>query len=361
MIKPSEHVRELVPYVPGKPTEELERELGLTGTIKIASNENPLGPSPLAVEAAAAVLGETNRYPDGDSFYLKRALAGRLGVAPECVVLGNGSNEVLELAARTFLRPGDECIMGEYAFIVFPLVTQAAGAAVVLSPMPGLTHDLDDMLSRITPRTRMIFIADPNNPTGTIVSGAGLARFLGEVPGDILVVVDEAYFEYVDDPSYLDTATWLGKRRSLLTTRTFSKVHGLAGLRVGYGIGDPELISYMNRVREPFNINSVAQAAAEAALEDAEHVRRTIDVNRGGLAYLTHELDSMGIKRYPSFTNFILLELDTDPTAVYDGLLREGVIVRPVAGYGLLAHLRVTVGLQEENERFVAALRRVLG
>lgn len=360
MIKPSDHVQNLIPYVPGKPVEELERELGVTDAVKIASNENPLGPSPLALKAIGEAVGNLNRYPDGDSFYLKGALADRLGIEPQNIIFGNGSNEVLELVARTFIRPGDEVIMGEYGFIVFPIVTQATGAVRVSSPMPELTHDLKDMFSRITDKTRVIFIANPNNPTGTMVKGARLEWFLNSVPEDILVVVDEAYFEYVDDPDYLDTSKLLGKRRSLLTTRTFSKIHGLAGLRVGYGIGDPEIISFMNRVREPFNINSLAQTGAMAALEDSEHIEKSFRANQSGLTFLGSELDRMSLKHYPSYTNFLLVEFDSDPMAIYEKLLRDGVIVRPVGGYGLRSHLRVTVGTEQENRRFIEALKKVM-
>ncbi|MEE9251847.1 MAG: histidinol-phosphate transaminase [Thermodesulfobacteriota bacterium] len=361
MIKPNNCIEGLIPYVPGKPVEELERELGVKGAVKIASNENPLGPSPLAMKAVERELAGLNRYPEGDSFYLKRALAEALGVKPENLIFGNGSNEVLELVARTFLTEGDEAIMGEYAFIVFPIVTQAVGARRVTSPMPGLTHDLQDMYSRITPRTRVIFIANPNNPTATMVGREELEWFLEKVCDDIMIVVDEAYFEYVDDPDYLDTTSQLGRRRSLITTRTFSKIHGLAGLRVGYGIGDAEVISYMNRVREPFNINSLAQAGALAALEDTEHMEKSRRVNALGLEYLTAELQSLKLNVTDSRTNFVLVEFGRDPMPIYDALLREGVIVRPVGGYGLKTHLRVTVGTQAENERFVAALRNVMG
>jgi histidinol-phosphate aminotransferase len=359
LIKPNPYVGNLIPYVPGKPIEELERELGIADAIKMASNENPLGPSPLAVSAIQRALHNINRYPDSDSFYLKRALASRLGVKPENIILGNGSNEVLELVARTFLKEGDEVIMGEHAFIVFPIVTQAVGATRIASPMPNLTHDLRDMYSRITPKTRAIFIANPNNPTGTIVDGRELAQFLEEVPDDIIVVVDEAYFEYVSSPDYLDTTAFLGKRKGLITTRTFSKIYGLAGLRVGYGIGDPELISYMNRAREPFNINSLAQAGALAALSDTEHVERTRHVNASGLEFITRELEALGIPYTPSHANFVLMDTGDDPIPLYNTLLREGVIVRPVKEYGLHTHLRVSIGTMNENRRFMEALRRV--
>ncbi len=360
MIKPNPSIEDLIPYVPGKPIEELERELGIGDAVKIASNENPLGPSPLAVRAMEKALWSVNRYPDSDSFYLKRALSARLGVEPENIILGNGSNEVLELVARTYLREGDEVIMGEHAFIVFPIVTQAVGAKRVPSPMPDLKHDLKDMYSRITPRTRVIFIANPNNPTGTKVGRDELQWFLDSVPEEIIVVVDEAYFEYVLDPDYLDTTTYLGRRKGLVTIRTFSKIYGLAGLRVGYGIADGEVISFMNRVREPFNINSLAQVGALAALDDADHRERSRRVNAEGLRFLTEKLNEMGLGVPPSYTNFVLVDFNQDAAPLYRALLREGVIVRPVEEYGLKTHLRVSVGTGEENARFIEALRKVL-
>ncbi len=360
MVKPRPQVEKLVPYVPGKPIEELERELGIEGAVKLASNENPLGPSPRAVEAVRSAAADVHRYPDGGCYHLRRELARRLGVEPDNIILGNGSNEVLELVARTFLGPGDEAVMGEYAFIVFPLVTMAVGARCVLSPMPGMVHDLDDMLFRITPATRVVFLANPNNPTGTFVDRASLERFLAEVPEDVLVVVDEAYYHYAQGPDYLDTTTLLGTRKALVTTRTFSKVYGLAGLRVGYGVSDAEIIDWMNRVREPFNVNSLAQRAALAALEDDRHVARSVETNARGKQFLERELAEMGVVFWPSRTNFILIDVGRDAGRVYEKLLARGVIVRPVAPYGLRTHLRVTVGAEEENARFIEALRAVL-
>jgi histidinol-phosphate aminotransferase len=361
VIKPNEFVKDLTPYVPGKPIEELERELGIRDAIKIASNENPIGPSPLALRAVSEALSKINRYPDGDAFYLKHKLAERLGVRPENLIFGNGSNEVIEIVARTFMKPGDEAVMGEFAFIVFPIVTQAVGGKAIISPMPRLTHDLRDMLSRITPRTRAVFIANPNNPTGTMVKRDELEWFVERVPEDIIVLVDEAYFDYVDDPDYPNSLDYHNIGKSIVTVRTFSKIYGLAGLRLGFGVSSEEIISYMNRVREPFNVNSLAQVGALAALDDREHVRMSKEINGKGLRYLTEELKRIDLPFTPSFTNFILVDLGSDPIPVYNALLREGVIVRPVGGYGLKTHLRVTVGLPEENERFIRAIRRVLG
>jgi len=360
LIQPNEYVKNLIPYIPGKPVEELERELGIQDAIKIASNENPLGPSPLAVDAVAKALGNVNRYPDGDAFYLRNKLAQRLGVKPESLIFGNGSNEVIEIVARTFMKPGDEAVIGEFAFIVFPIVTQAVGAKAIISPMPELTHDLRDMFKRITPKTKAVFIANPNNPTGTMVKRGEVEWFLERVPDDIIVVIDEAYFDYVDDPEYPNSLNYQSLGKSIITVRTFSKIYGLAGLRLGFGVSSEEIISYMSRVREPFNVNSLAQVAAIAALDDAEHVRRSKDVNRAGLKYLIQEIKKINLPFTSSFANFILVDLGTDPIPIYSALLREGVIVRPVINYGLKTHIRVTVGLPEENERFIRAIRKVL-
>lgn len=360
MIKPNPYIEDLIPYVPGKPVEELERELGITGAIKIASNENPLGPSPLALRAMAEALGETHRYPDGDSFYLRNKLAQTLNVKPESLIFGNGSNDVLDIAARAFMGRGDEAVMGEYAFIVYPIATQAVGAKAVISPMPDYTHDLRDMHSRITDKTKIVFIANPNNPTGTMVKRDEVEWFIDNVSEDILVVIDEAYFEYVDDPGYPDTLEFHGSGKSILTVRTFSKIYGLAGIRLGYGVGDESIISQMQRVRHPFNVSSVAQAGGLSALDDEEHIQKSKELNSEGLKYLANELRDLGVKYSPSFTNFILMDLETDPMPIYNALLKEGVIVRPVAGYGLKTHLRVSIGLMDENQKFIEALKKVL-
>lgn len=361
LIKPNPFVGDLIPYVPGKPVEELEREFGISGAVKIASNENPLGPSPLAEKAISEAVHNLHRYPDGDAFYLKEKLSKKLGVKPETVIFGNGSNDVIDIAARTFMQPGDEAIFGEYAFIVYPIVTKAVGAKAVVSPMPDYTHNLRDMHSRITDNTKIIFIANPNNPTGTMVKRAEFEWFIENVPSHILVLVDEAYFEYVDDKDYPDSLAYHKSGKSILTARTFSKIYGLAGLRLGYGIANEELISHMQRVRHPFNSNSLAQIGAIAALDDTEHIERTKRINREGLNYVSQELDKLEIPYAPSYTNFVLIDLKDNPMPVYNELLKEGVIVRPVIGYGLKTHLRVTIGTQEENERFVAGIKKVLG
>lgn len=360
MINPNENIKDLIPYVPGKPTEELERELGISGSVKLASNENPLGPSPLALEAVKKSMGSINRYPDGDSYYLKTRLAEKHGVKNENIILGNGSNEVIEIAARAYLSRDDEAIYARHAFIVYPIVTQAIGAGAVVSPMKNLTHDLKDIYSRITDRTKIIFIANPNNPTGTIVKRSEVEWFLKTVPDNIIVLMDEAYFEYVDDADYPDSLDYHELREGLITVRTFSKIYGLAGLRVGYGIANSKMISYLNRVREPFNINSLAQNAALSALDDNEHVERSKRLNKEGMEYILGEISQIDVDVTESHTNFILIDLKRDPSSIYNRMLEDGVITRPVGGYGLKTHLRVSVGLPDENERFVRSIKKLI-
>lgn len=352
-------VRGLSPYQPGKPLAALEREYGVRSAVKLASNENPLGPSPAALAAARAALADAGRYPDGAGFGLKRALADRLGVEPAQITLGNGSNDVLELVARAFLAPEDEVVYAAHAFAVYALVTQAAGARAVVVPARDWAHDLEAMRSAVGPRTRLVFIANPNNPTGTWLRSGELEAFVSAVPKHVLVVVDEAYFEYVDAPGYPNTVAWIAKYPNLITTRTFSKVHGLAGLRIGYGVSHPAVADLLNRVRQPFNVNSPAAAAAEAALWDETHVARSRELNRAGLGQLIEGATGLGLSHISSVGNFVCIEVGR-AGAVYEALLREGVIVRPVANYGMPKHLRVTVGLPEENERFLSALERVM-
>lgn len=354
-----EYIRTLVPYAPGKPIEEVEREYGITDSVKLASNENPLGPSPKALAAIRSRLDQLHLYPDGDCFYLRRGLAEKLGVAPEQLIFGNGSNEVIELAVRTFLRPGDEAVMAQQAFIVYPLVVQAAGGIGKAVPPRDLTHDLRGMVEAITARTRMVLLANPNNPTGTIFRRAEWEWFLEQVPADILILVDEAYFEYVDDPDYPDSLRYHNRRKTLLTTRTFSKLYGLAGLRVGYGVGATDVIELMQRVRQPFNVNAVAQWAALAALDDAEHVQLTLKVNREGMDYLARELHKLDLEQVPSHANFILIRVGNG-NEIFQRLLVEGVIVRPMAVYALAEYIRVTVGTMDENQRFIQALKKIL-
>lgn len=355
-----EYIRQLVPYAPGKPIEEVEREYGIPNSIKLASNENPLGPSPKALEAIREKLAQLHLYPDGDCFYLKMGLAGKLNLAPERLIFGNGSNEVIELAVRTFLRPGDEAVMAAQAFVVYRLVIQAAGGAGRAVPLRDFTHDLEAIAEAVTARTRMVFLANPNNPTGTIVRRPEWERFLDRIPRGVLLIVDEAYFEYVDDPDYPDSLLYQDRGQPLLTLRTFSKLYGLAGLRIGYGVAPREIIDLMQRVRQPFNVSAPAQWAALAALDDRDHVRRTLEVNRAGMEYLRREIAALGLQQVPSCANFILVRVGNG-NAVFEQLLRHGVIVRPMGVYDFPEHVRVTVGTMEENRRFIEALKKVLG
>ncbi|MFQ5665670.1 MAG: histidinol-phosphate transaminase [Candidatus Binatia bacterium] len=352
-------IQALAPYAPGKPITELEREYGISGSIKLASNENPLGPSPKAVAAITAALGDLHRYPDGNCFYLKRALAAKLRVSPDVLLIGNGSNELIELAVRTFMQRGDDAVMADQTFVIYRLVVQAAGGTSRLVPLRNYTHDLAAILAAITPATRLVFLANPNNPTGTIFFRRDWDAFLRAVPSHVIVVVDEAYFEFVEDPEYPDSLAAHGAGRLLLTLRTFSKVYGLAGLRIGYAVGHPELIGVMNRVRQPFNVGSLAQVAALAALEDDAHVERTRRRNREGMAFLQAQCARLGLRYVPSWANFLMVRVGHG-MRVHEALLQEGVIVRPMRLYGFPAWVRVTVGTAAENERCVQALARVL-
>jgi histidinol-phosphate aminotransferase len=350
----------LTPYVPGKPLSELERELGIQDSVKLASNENPLGPSPHVLQALDGQLADLARYPDGNGFALRQALARRLDVSPAAITLGNGSNDVLDIIARTFLYPGMEAIFSEYAFAVYPICTQAVGATARVAQARDYGHDLDAMAALVGEHTRVIFIANPNNPTGTWVPGDALRAFIEALPRQVILVVDEAYFEYVEEPEYPDTSRWLAAYPNLIVTRTFSKAYGLAGLRVGYGLSHPDLAELLNRVRQPFNVNSLGLAAAEAALEDQEHVRRSVQLNRQGMAQLSAGFTALGLVSIPSVANFITLDLGRPAGPVDQALLRQGCIARPLGGYGLPRHLRVSIGLPEENVRFLEALGRVL-
>jgi len=352
-------VRGLTPYVPGKPVEELERELGVTHAIKLASNENPLGPSPKALAAARKALPEVARYPDGGGFALKRALAARLKVEPGQITLGNGSSDVIEFAARIFVAPGDEVVFSQHAFAMYPILTQAIGGRAVEVPARDWGHDLEAMGRAVTAKTRLTFLTNPNNPTGTWFDRASLMRFLRAIPPQVIVVLDEAYFEYADHLEYPDGLTLLGEFPNLIVARTFSKVYGLAGLRVGYSVSSTTIADLLNRIRPPFNVNSLAMVAAEAALADDDHLRRTVRLNHDGMRQLTDGFRKLGLSHIPSAGNFVCVEVG-DAACVNDALLRQGVIVRPIANYGMPRHLRVTVGLPEENERFLKALGKVL-
>jgi histidinol-phosphate aminotransferase len=354
-----EYIRSLVPYEPGKPIEEVEREYGIEDSIKLASNENPLGPSPEAVRALRERLTDLNLYPDGDCFYLKRALAAKLGVAGDRLLFGNGSNEIIELAVRTFMRPGDEAVIAHQAFVVYRLVVQAAGGSCKIVPLKNFTHDLDAMADAITDRTRIVFLANPNNPTGTIYRKKQWEKFLQRVSAEILLVVDEAYFEYVADPDYPNSISYQDAAKTILTLRTFSKLYGLAGLRIGYGVGTKDLVGLMHRVRQPFNVNAAAQWAALAALEDDAHMQRSLEVNREGMDFLKREIGKMGLEQVPSHANFILLRVG-DGAAIFKRLLQRGVIVRPMGVYDLPDYIRVTVGTMMENSRFINELQVII-
>ncbi len=355
------YVRAIAPYQPGKPISELARELGLgeAGIIKLASNENPLGVSPLARRAIEQAIAGLARYPDGNGFELKQALSRRHGVAQDCIVLGNGSNDVLEMAARAFLTPGLEAIYSQHAFAVYPLAVQAVGAAGIEVPAKDYGHDLAAMRRAVTGRTRLVFIANPNNPTGTLARPRELEAFLSDVPGEVLVVLDEAYHEYVPDALKPDSMGWLKRFPNLVVTRTFSKVYGLAGLRVGYACASAGVADLMNRVRQPFNVNSVALAAAAAALGDSGFVRESIGLNRSGIRQLTDGLRRLGLEFIPSYGNFVSFRV-ANASGVFQKLLEAGVIVRPIASYGMPRHLRVTIGLESENSRFLETLGKIL-
>ncbi len=359
-LRVSKNIKDLVPYPPGKPIEELARELGIDDIIKMASNENPIGPSPAALKAVEEALSGLNRYPDGGSFYLRRRLSQRLGVAEDSILTGNGSNEIIELLIRTFLAPGDEVIMGEPSFAVYPLVTKAAGGVPVMVPLRDKTIDLPAMREAVTDKTRIVFIANPNNPTGTITGSARLRSFIESMPDDIIICLDEAYREYVRSADYGDSTPYIGCGKPVIILRTFSKIYGLSGLRAGYGLGPAELIDYLNRVRQPFNMNSLAQAAALAAIDDDNHVQASRSVNAEGLEYLYGELDRMGLEYVPTEANFFLIKVGQGMD-VYNALLKKGLIVRPMDSYGLGSYIRLTVGVSEENSRFISSLTEVLG
>jgi len=358
-------LRELSPYVPGKPMEALEREYGISDSIKLASNENPLGPPTAAVEAARACLGEIGLYPDGEGFALKQRLAERLGVAAEQVTLGNGSNELLVMLAETFLEPGREAIYDQHAFVIYPLATRATGAVGrVAKSLPAdhrqhpLGHDATAFADSLGPRSRLMFIANPNNPTGSWINLTELRGLLEQVPRDVIVVLDEAYAEYVTDPNYPDGLTLVPEFPNLVVTRSFSKIYALAGLRLGYAVSHPGMAELLNRIRQPFNTSAVAQAAAIAALGDHDHIRRSRELNSAGLGQLADGLKALGFRPLPSQGNFLLVEVGRAADACYEALLRAGIIVRPVANYGLPEYLRITVGRPEQNQRLLEALRR---
>lgn len=353
-------VQALSPYQAGKPIEELQRELGLTEIVKLASNENPLGPSELAVEACRRAAEGIYLYPDSSGFELKRKLSEKYGIKAQQITLGNGSNDVLDLVARTFLEPGKSAVFSAHAFVVYPIAVQACGARAIVTPAKDWGHDLDAMLAAIEDDTRVVFIANPNNPTGTWVSRQALEAFLGAVPDDVIVVLDEAYTEYVTEAEFPNGLDYLDRYPNVIVTRTFSKAYGLAGLRVGYSISSAAVCDLLNRVRAPFNVSTVALAAAEASLDDEAYLQESRRVNTAGLRQLAAGFDALGLEWIPSVGNFIAFKVPADAAQVYQGLLREGVIVRPVGVYAMPDFLRVSVGLESENQRFLEALPKVL-
>ena len=361
------YVRAIAPYQPGKPISEVAREYGLDEAriIKLASNENPLGLSPMARLAIDKEIADLSRYPDGNAFDLKAALSQRYSVAAAPVVIGNGSNDLLEMLASAFLAPGRAAVFSQHAFAVYPLATQARGAKCIVVPAKKFAHDLDAMLAAITPETRLVFIANPNNPTGTFARGEAIEDFLRRAPADVVVVLDQAYNEYIPEAQRFDCVPWLAKHRNLVILQTFSKIYGLAGLRVGFGLMDAGIADLLNRVRQPFNVNSLALAAAGAALRDEKFVRQSFDSNGAGMQQLEQGLAKLDLEYIPSCANFICFRVPQQngkPMGgeMFERLLRQGVIVRPLAGYEMPDHLRVTIGTAQENEAFLKALASAL-
>ncbi|MBF0473746.1 MAG: histidinol-phosphate transaminase [Nitrospirae bacterium] len=350
------YVDKINPYVPGKPIEELERELGITGSIKLASNENPLGASPKAISAIKNLNYSLNRYPDGNGFYLKEALSALHNVKSDEIILGNGSNELLDVAVRTFMQPGDDAVMADPSFIVYPMSVSSVGCNIVNIPLRDYRHDLKAMADAITVHTKIVFIANPNNPTGTIVYRDEFDDFINRIPDRVLVVMDEAYYEYVTDSDNPDTLKYFRDGLDILILRTFSKAYGLAGLRIGYGIANSDIIKQMNKIRAPFNTNTIAQTAAISALDDVEHIRKSIEINEQGKLYLYKELTDMGIFFVKTQANFMYIDLKVDVREIYIKLMALGIIIRPMGQ----TVIRVTIGLPEENKLFIDRLKEVL-
>lgn len=353
------NILDIEPYEPGKPIEELERELNISHVVKMASNENPLGPSKKAIKAMKKAISTANRYPDGNCYYLKEALSRYLNVSPQNLIIGNGSNEIIELALRTFVNKGEEVIMSEPSFLIFNIACRVADGIPVIIPMKNFMADLDGIKRSINDRTKLIFIDNPNNPTGTSVGEAMVERFLEGLPDSVIVVFDEAYNEFIEREDFPDTIRYIG-RKNIIILRTFSKAHGLSGLRIGYGIADEEIIQFMDRVRQPFNVNSVAQTAAIASLEDKEHIARSQLVIKEGKEFIYKNLDFMGLKYIKSDTNFILINVGRNGEEIFEKMLREGVIVRDMDAYKLYDYIRVTIGTMQENKRFIKALKKTL-
>jgi histidinol-phosphate aminotransferase len=357
----NEHILGIAPYEPGKPIEELEREAGIHDGIKLASNENPLPPSDRVREAITNALVHLNRYPDGSGFYLRQAIAKKHGVSQDQIVLGNGSNELIELLVRTFLRPGDEAVVPHPSFVVYPMIVQAAGGVRVMVMLKDYRLDLEAMARAVTPQTKLVFIANPNNPTATIVTADEVETFLGRIPERTIVVFDEAYIEFALGPDFPDTIGHMKQGRRIVVLRTFSKASSLAGLRIGYGVADADAIALMNRIRQPFNVNSLGQVAALAAMEDEPHILECVRTIEAGRHFLYDEFKTLGIRYVPSRANFILVDVGRSAADIYQKLLQQGLIVRPMTPFGMETALRITVGTPEENRKLVKALKTVLG
>ncbi len=362
-IEAPEYIRSIVPYPPGKPIEELEREYGVQNPIKLASNENPWGSSPKALEAIRNGLSNLNRYPDGSNFYLVKAIADKLGFSPDEVIIGNGSDEIIEFLVKAFVEPGDEVITSHPSFLMYQKVVQVRGGVNIILPLKGMHHDLDTILAKITERTRLVFLDNPNNPTATSISPPDLYTFLSNVPESVIVVLDEAYVDFMDLDQQVDVYSLIHNskgRCGVVALRTFSKAYGLAGVRVGYGLMDKRLADMLHRVRQPFNVNQLAQLAAIAALEDGEFYEQTLEGTREGKAWLTKEVEKLGCRSYASQTNFFLVDVKGDATVLYEAMLRKGVIIRSMKAYGYANVIRISVGTTEENYRCIGALDQCL-
>jgi histidinol-phosphate aminotransferase len=359
-LKVPEHILSIPAYVPGKPVEEVERERGIRDSVKLASNENPLGPSPKALAALRRALASVHRYPDSAGHELTRKLAARLRLDPEQIVLGNGSDDIIGMLARSLLRPGDEVILPKPSFQMYEIETRAAAAVPVAVPLNGFRTDLPAMAARLTPRTRIVFVNTPHNPTGSLVTLPELEAFMAQLPAEVILVLDEAYIEFVRDPAGPNSLEFVRAGRPVVGLRTFSKVYGLAGLRIGYGFMPADVAGILNRVRQPFNVNLPAQAAAAAALDDSEFVNETLRVVHEGVDYLQEALTLLGLECLPTQSNFVMFRVPGDASKVFEGLLDRGVIVRPLASYGYPDRIRVNAGRPKENRRFIEALREVL-
>ncbi len=354
------YIKELIPYPPGKPIEELERQYNVKNPIKLASNENPLGPSPKAIEAIKLATKDLNRYPDGSAFYLKEALSNKYGISQEQIVIGNGSDELIDLLIRLFIQPSIQCITSHPSFLVYKKRVQSVGGENIIVPLKNFRHDLVTISKSVTDKTRLIFLDNPNNPTGSTISQKDFSQFLNDLPEDVLVILDEAYMEFCRDHDTPRGLEYLGKDSRIITLRTFSKAYGLAGLRLGYGIMHPNIASYIERIRQPFNVNTLAQKAAIAALNDTSHLEKTLQLTWEGINYLSKQLKKLGCKVYPTNTNFLLIDISLDAQTVYEEMLKKGVIIRSMSSYGFTNFIRVTIGTEDENKKFISCFKDVL-